>query len=284
MLPSQEAPALSALPTAQPESLPYNDKALHRLIVLAVIKLLRRHRPWHGPVLMISKRICIKYSRLVNLSEASTMRFIARHTSIPVPKVICAFELRGKTYIVMERIDGVMVGKGWPNRSDESRTKTLLHLKGMIQELRSLSPPPGTVIGNVDGGPLHDSRLPGSSLSHGPFSNVGEFHDHLRCGLQLDSRLSSELKQLITFHRGHWPLKFTHGDLNSLNMLVRGDTVVGIVDWEMAGWYPAYWEYTAACQVNLANPFWRAEIDRFLDPQPAEQAMEQIRQKYFGDV
>ena len=150
----------------------------------------------------------------------------------------------------------------------------------MIQELRSLSPSPGTVIGNVDGGPLHDGRL--GSMSHGPFSNVGEFHDHLRGGIQSNPRLSPEVNQLIVLHGGHWPLVFTHGDLSSLNILVRGDTVVGIVDWESAGWYPAYWEYTTACQVNPANPFWREEIDRFLDPRPAEQAMENIRQKYFG--
>lgn len=176
-----------------------------------------------------------------------------------------------------------MVGKGWPKRSDESKTKILLQLKRMIQELRSLSPPPGTAIGNVDGGPLHDDRLPGSSLSHGPFSNVGEFHNHLRGGLQLDPRLNPEIKQLIASHHGYWPLVFTHGDLSSLNILVRGDTIVGIVDLEMAGWYPSCWEYTAACQVNPANSFWRDEIDRFLDPQPAEEAMEKIRQKYFGD-
>lgn len=211
------------------------------------------------------------------------MRFVAQHTSIPVPKVICAFKHGGKTYIVMERIDGIMAGRGWMNRSNESKTKVLLQLKTMIQELRSLSPPPGTAIGNVDGGPLHDGRLPGSSCSHGPFSNISEFHNHLRGGLQLSPRLNPEIRQLIVSHGGHWPLVFTHGDLSSLNILVRGDTVVGIVDWEMAGWYPAYWEYTSACHVNPANPFWRDEVDRFLDPQPAEQAMEKIRQKYFGD-
>jgi len=33
---------------------------------------------------------------------------------------------------------------------------------------------------------------------------------------------------------------FTHGDLSSLNVLVRGDQIVGIIDWETAGWYPSY--------------------------------------------
>jgi len=55
------------------------------------------------------------------------------------------------------------------------------------------------------------------------------------------------------------------------------------VDWETAGWFPSYWEYTTACQVNPQKSFWIEEISKFLDPFPAEQAMEKIRQKDFGD-
>lgn len=51
------------------------------------------------------------------------MRFIAAHTSIPVPKVFCAFTRHDWTYIVMERIDGDMIGSGWPHRSTESKEK-----------------------------------------------------------------------------------------------------------------------------------------------------------------
>lgn len=90
------------------------------------------------------------------------MQFIAQHTAIPVPKVICVFKHGGKTYIFRERIEGNMVGKGWPNRSDESKTNSV---EKMIQELRSLPPPPGTAIGNVDCGLIYDGRLPGFLIS-----------------------------------------------------------------------------------------------------------------------
>lgn len=40
---------------------------------------------------------------------------------------------------------------------------------------------------------------------------------------------------------------FTHADLNMRNILVDEDgKLSGIVDWECAGWYPEYWEYTKA--------------------------------------
>lgn len=64
---------------------------------------------------------------------------------------------------------------------------------------------------------------------------------------------------------------------------MRGNDVVGI-DWETAGWYPSYWKYTTACQINPQNLFLINEIDRFLDPRPRELGMERTRQKYFGDI
>jgi hypothetical protein len=47
---------------------------------------------------------------------------------------------------------------------------------------------------------------------------------------------------------------------------------VGIIDWETAGWYSSYWEYTTACQVNPQILSWAHEIDKFLTPMPEELA------------
>lgn len=209
------------------------------------------------------------------------MRFIAKHTSIPVPKVYCAFTCGERTYIVMERIDGEMVGNGWRFRSAESQKRILLQLKQMVDEMRSL-PAPGPGVANVDGGPLFEERIPGTSLRHGPFRNIQEFHKHLREGVESGPHFPPEARELIAQHDAPWPLPvMTHGDLSSLNILARGDTVVGIIDWETAGWYPYYWEYTSACQPNPRDYFWRDELDKFLDPMPEELAMEETRRKYW---
>ncbi|KAF3017292.1 hypothetical protein E8E15_004805 [Penicillium rubens] len=55
------------------------------------------------------------------------------------------------------------------------------------------------------------------------------------------------------------------------------DDIVGIIDWETSGWYPSYWEYTTAYQVNPQNSFWVNEIDKFLLPMPEELATECTR-------
>ncbi|KAN0119420.1 Protein kinase-like domain containing protein [Hyaloscypha variabilis] len=195
-----------------PESKPINSTRLRRFLILTAVKLLKRIRPHQGTVLFVSDNLCIKFAPLRHLPEASTIQFISEHTSIPVPKIYCAFAHTGWTYIAMGRIKG--------------EAKLLLQLKKMVEEMRSIPPPQGQGVSNVDGGPIH------------------------------------------------WPPPvFTHGDLSSLNVLVREDQIVGIIDWETAGWYPSYWEYTTAWQ-----------IDKFQEPMPAELEMEMIRLKDFGDV
>ncbi|RDW90050.1 uncharacterized protein DSM5745_01825 [Aspergillus mulundensis] len=263
------------------------NNAGYRYLTLLAVQLLERVRPRHGNVLMLTSNLCVKYGRRVHLSEASTMQFISQRTSIPVPKVLCAFTHAEQTYIVMERIKGEILGSGWVDRREQSKSRLLAQLSRIIVEMRQLQPPDSMGVASVDGGSLYDCRVPGPgpTLRFGPFSTIKDFHRHLRRGMEFDSRLDAEIRDLITQHEsGTWPLVFTHGDLSSLNILVSGDDIVGIVDWETAGWYPSYWEYTSAYQVNPQNSFWANEIDKFLEPMPDELAMERIRQKHFGDI
>ncbi|KAL3415580.1 hypothetical protein V8F44DRAFT_629787 [Aspergillus fumigatus] len=102
---------------------------------------------------MLSGELYVKYGRRVHLSEASTMRFVLQHTSIPVPKVLCAFTRSGRTYIVMERIKGDIISNGW-----------------------DLQPLEGMGVALVDGGSLFDCCVPGRSLHFGPFATTQDFH------------------------------------------------------------------------------------------------------------
>lgn len=231
---------------------------------------------------MLTGHLCVKYGSRLDNVEAQTMIYIAKNTSIPVPKVYFAFTHKGCTYIFMERIHGQMVGRNWVSRPQSSKSKVLENLKKTLSELRTLTTE-SSAIASVTGGSLYDGRLPGGDERHGPFKDVQEFHDYLRSDIRSHG-CNDEVNKLIDLHRQEWDgPSFTHGDLSSLNILVRGDDVVGIIDWETAGWYPAYWEYTAACQVNPQNTFWRKEIEHFLEPMPEALEMERLRQKYFGD-
>ncbi|KAG4433131.1 hypothetical protein IFR05_011398 [Cadophora sp. M221] len=210
------------------------------------------------------------------------MQFIAKHTSIPVPRVYCAFERRGCKYILMERIQRHILREHWLERSAESKEKILAQIKNMVDEMRRIPCPSGQGISNVAGGPLFDGRLPGGSY-HGSFDTVRDFHRYLREGYEGGKEDAHEANRLVEWHDqlSSKPI-FTHGDLNTMNIMIRGDEVVGIVDWETAGWWPEYWEYTSAWHVNPYDEFWRQDVDKFLEPREEELDMEKARRRWFG--
>ncbi|KAI9668293.1 MAG: hypothetical protein M1821_001113 [Bathelium mastoideum] len=265
---------------------PVNDTLFSRFCILFGIKLLDRFRKRSGRTLLLTNKICVKSSRFISLSEATTMKYIRDNTSIPVPRVICSFSYKSVTYIAMERIRGKMLTVVWPSLSESSRSKVLTQLKNLVKAMRELKPPKGFEgVANVAGGPLTDMRLPRTNDGFGPFVTIQEFHKFLRNGLTSRPDLEPEINRMIEQHDGPWPRPtFTHGDLSSLNVLVDGDIITGIIDWETAGWYPYYWEYITAHQVNASNFFWKDQIDNFLEPMTEELAMDQTRNRYFGDI
>lgn len=97
---------------------------------------------------------------------------------------------------------------------------------------------------------------------------------------------SRDLREMMSKQDGPWPPPvFTHGDLNPCNIIVRDGKVVGIIDWEFAGWYPHYWEYTAAWFGNIIRTDWQGMIDKFLDrPNDEVFKMEEVRNKWWGEI
>ncbi|KAM4058584.1 phosphotransferase enzyme family protein [Hirsutella rhossiliensis] len=175
-----------------------------------------------GPVIFVSSRLCIKSTPFTTLAEAETMRFISQNTTIPIPKVYCAFKHKGRGYIVMEGIQGQTLWHGWVHRPQESKDKIIQSLRLMIQQLRSLPPPSNVGVANISGGPIYDQRLPKRSF-WGPFSSIHEFHMELCDGLG-----GQNLHKLIAFYNRPWPIPtFTHGDLSSSNIIARGDEIDG---------------------------------------------------------
>lgn len=267
-----------------------------RYLTLTVAKLATRRCfsklfKYPGGVILFLN-LCIKFGDCVTLAEAHTLQFIAETTSIPVPAVHHAFTHRGETYILMERIRGENIGNSWRLLSDSSKASIFSQLKKMIEDLRAI-PSKSMGICNLDGGPIFDCRLPKTS-SWGPFGTLHDFHMALRNNVtskHLEAPAHSSLsvdaipdmQKLVSFHEAVTrPPVFTHGDLSSLNILVRDDKVVAIVDWETAGWLPYYWEYTTAWHVNPQNLFWQGEVGNFLVPYETELEMERLRRTYFG--
>jgi aminoglycoside phosphotransferase (APT) family kinase protein len=91
---------------------------------------------------------------------------------------------------------------------------------------------------NTLGGALFDYRVG----EFGPFTQALDFHKHL-----IPEYMQTETRRAITMiHSCHNRSFFTHADINWTNILVGQGRLAALVDWECAGYFPEYWEFTKA--------------------------------------
>jgi thiamine kinase-like enzyme len=76
---------------------------------------------------------------------------------------------------------------------------------------------------------------------------------------------------------GH--IYFTHADLTLGNIIISGipgsQRIVGVIDWEQAGWYPEYWEY---CKLFYGVE----EAHEWRDARWAEKIVEPFEDEWFA--
>ncbi|KAL2760728.1 hypothetical protein ACRALDRAFT_1059516 [Sodiomyces alcalophilus JCM 7366] len=187
----------------------------------------------------------LPFGKVVKLNtsrnELDAMEYVRSHTSIPVPKLYEVYERpNGAVHLVMECLPGD--GTDYANMSPEQIRAFGQELSGYLQQLRSLEPPEKGFIGSVTRGSLLDHRV--GHVRFGPFNSVEDFHSYLRLGGPLETWTRDPVVKIIHGKSGAYRVRFTHADLNPSNIQYHNGRIVGIIDWEFAGWYPEYWEYT----------------------------------------
>lgn len=181
----------------------------------------------------------IKYGEPVNIQEAQVLSFIGHSDLvIPVPKVYASGMSENVGFIEMGLIEGETLQSPWKGLSEDEKRTYAEQLRQIVNQLRSLE---GTYIGSLEHGSAVDPRR--ESNRGGPFLSEPAFNEFL-----LSNTISTTpticrkmLQDLLTStpHR----ILFTHGDLSPTNVMVKGGRIVGILDWEYAGWHPEYWEF-----------------------------------------
>lgn len=198
--------------------------------------------------------------------EAEAMTYVRSQTSLPVPCVI-SIELadlnEDEGVLTMQRMPGVQLGTVWARMTVSAKTRTISELKAHFDELHALRPPKNSpwAIMSCSGGTLYDQRFRGKEAVCGPFRDVREFHEHLMAPLMLhmpawESRYRSRLPD-------DDEVGFVHADISDENILVDEATgaVTAILDWEMAGFLPRWWEYRKALH-GSREVMWWAELLR----------------------
>jgi hypothetical protein len=225
------------------------------------------HDQRSATVVRVGKYV-MKYNNRTRIEEADNLKYLAANTDLPVPKCYGAGVLPGitnQTYIIMDYVEGDVLEKLWPTLSLEDKAEITRQLRDQVATYRKLPPPDylGSVNGErlayrffrvVDGDPAHG----------GPFRDATHFKDVLALRIlhgfrkTMIENLAKILRMQMDEALGDFRTVFTHADLQAKNVIVKREGVnedgsgiftVTIIDWELAGWYPEWWEW---CQ----SPMW----------------------------
>jgi len=200
--------------------------------------------------------------------EYKALHLIRNSTSIPAPYPIDLILSANESIMITTRIDGKPAGVEIDTCSDEELSLMAQDLHGWIAELHSIRRPTDSnyAICGISGGACFDYRI--GSEPAGPFRDERELSEALRLGI---------LPNLV--HRDDHNILFAHGDLNMRNILVKDGRISGIVDWENAGWYPEYWEYTKCHFGVRLHKRWLRMIEEVFGDQYHEELM--IERQYW---
>ncbi|CAK1359988.1 hypothetical protein CB0940_06103 [Cercospora beticola] len=208
-------------------------------------------------------------------SEVAAMEFARSRTSMPIPKVYNCYlvEDTQKWCILMEYVDGTNLTQAWEEASDECKTQIVHQLRGFLEELRSVK---GEFIGSVDRTFCRDQFFEDQDDTFGPFATEAEFHNAL-ISVMRSVQSNAWVEMVVGFVESlpTHDIVLTHSDFHPRNIIVRDDKVVAILDWELAGFYPAYWEYVKANYLPNWDDVWVKErvTDRILERYPVEHAI-----------
>ncbi|KAF1841896.1 kinase-like protein [Cucurbitaria berberidis CBS 394.84] len=177
-------------------------------------------------------------------AELESLRIVEKYTQIPAPRGIDAIQYSDSSYLLMTGLPGRGIGQMLSTMTDKQLDTVAQDLKQFIAELRQIPHKTDSEfqICNSLGGGILDWRIGDSQHKDLRFRDETEFNQMLTFDLPLDE---DAWKQISRSHGVKHDIVFTHADLNLRNILVdENGRISGIVDWECAGWYPEYWEYS----------------------------------------
>lgn len=233
-------------------------------------------------IVKVAPQIVVKFGPHVTVYEAKNMIYVAQKTTIPMPKVFACYtygpidrdvEDYGSlfdTYIFMSLVDGQTLNSSWDSYSESTKTAIALQLKSYMEEIRNIGD--GSYIGSVDHGPVTDQIL-SNHHNKGPFISEEEFNKAIIDAYEANfpKRHIRTLLDGMLFQNKH-RIVFTHGDFRPRNIMVKDGKVTGIIDWELSGWYPEYWEFVKSLYVWRWQNDWYDYLEKILRPYYAEYA------------
>lgn len=225
-------------------------------------------------ITQIEEDVVLKQGSSVWPNEEAAIKLVQTHAAgIPVPTVYHAIYNREATgfirtgMIYMEYIPGKSLESVWPRLREDNKEQICQGTWGLIEKLRQIPRPEKmTNTENQDKEHVQLLYCTADGTSHIIHPLLWDIYDQPP-PLRDDEALRTRIWERYVEHNGlSYPdgpsvkdllprseaAVFTHGDIHPGNILVNADEadvesgqvrIVGLVDFESAGFFPDYWEY-----------------------------------------
>lgn len=242
--------------------------------------------PFDNQIAPLPFGLLLKWSDGTRLEEVLATK-VCRAAGIPTPKILCYGDQpmtpHAPVSFLMTRLPGCEVGQVYKSLSPEAKATFIKEIKTYLNLIRQWESPWGEEkVCSIIGGPIRSIRVPNNLV--GPCDAGQELHNYLlspaRNSFDSEEEYEEHLKRARKLRSLQRPgVKFTHGDLKRHNILVDNEGhVTGFIDWESAGWYPEFWEYTTAMRYVLKNSGWwdvlmELGCDKYLEEEECESSL-----------
>ena len=190
----------------------------------------------------------------------------------------------------MDNVEGQTLASRWGSLAIPAKSAIADRLREVFNHLRDI-PCPG-YFGSLGNRPLEDCVFwtagdVASGVINGPFETEAQLNEAmvLKYLYNTTSPQKAEYyrRVLPQVLRNHKPI-FQHADLQRKNIMIRDDGTLVIIDWETAGWYPSYWEYSLAIfACGRWDDDWHIWVAKILDEYLNEFAwMDMIRRELWS--
>jgi hypothetical protein len=112
----------------------------------------------------------VKVGPMLTFAEAYALQYVAKYISVPVPRLIDAYESKGVKFIVMEYVNVAPSSKLWGKMKKQEKSSLLRELRQYVDELRNVPPPRPGWVDALDYSSADDERI--SSNPMGPFEFI----------------------------------------------------------------------------------------------------------------
>ncbi|KAK4244623.1 hypothetical protein C7999DRAFT_43729 [Corynascus novoguineensis] len=224
---------------------PANAVQGHELYNSRVIE----HTTSKGDVLAI-KRI----SPRKHLTEGDMMHYAATH-GVLAPRVRGVYEvLVGDDCLarvmVSDRVPGVPLVDVWQHMTAADQAAIKDQLRVQLARMRACTEP---AIGRMGGKPTRNVYDGPRGTAFGPFADEEAF----------DSWCLARVRR-IPLVRSMWKWLLSGEHMTPRNIMVLGNVVTGIIDWELSGFFPEYAEYAFARLCHAHEEWWIPVLEELL--------------------